>query len=121
MHHWYLLVSFFYINLIFVIIIEILRKYYKALAAKEDSEYTEEKSDTSFHATLNRKDGEKLHIHATDANNIGLSAQNKKGEKKIPEYEDFKNLVIFAKQQGQTISFGNIKSEFTAVPMDFLL
>ena len=88
-----------------------LRKYYKALAAKEDSEYTEEKSDTSFHATLNRKDGEKLHIHATDANNIGLSAQNKKGEKKIPEYEDFKNLVIFAKQQGQTISFGNIKSE----------
>ena len=40
-----------------------------------------------------------------------MTAQNKNGKSKIPNYEDFNKLALYAKEQGQTVSFGNIKSE----------
>lgn len=90
---------------------EPLREFYKKVAQKEVSQYEEDIKAPYYKATIHRANGEKLHISATNANNIGIEAQDRQGEKKIPSYADFKNLVLYAKQQGQIISFGNIKSE----------
>lgn len=88
-----------------------IRRYYQEVAQKENSHYVEDENAATYRATLQRQNGEKLQIQASNANNIGITAQDKQGKKKIPNYEDFNKLVKYAKQQKQTISFGNIKSE----------
>ena len=88
-----------------------LRRYYQNLAAKENAHYEEDTNATCYKASLSKTNGEKINIISSAKNNVDLSAQNAKGESKIPDYEDFKNLVLYAKQQGQIISFGNIKSD----------
>ena len=92
-----------------------LRQYYQKIAKSEGAQYLEDETATSYRSTLKRPNGEKLQIQASNANNIGLTAQDKQGKKKIPDYADFNKLVLYAKERGQTISFGNIKSaEFKA-------
>ena len=88
-----------------------IRHYYKKIAKEEKSQYIEKEDSPYYQATIQRNNGEKLHIQATNTNSIGLTAQDKHGKKKIPDYEDFNKLVLFAKEQEQVIEFGNIKSE----------
>ncbi len=91
--------------------IQPIRNYYKRVAQEENAQYIENETSSYYNATIQRQNGEKLHIQATDADNVGISAQNKQGKPQIPDYHDFNKLVQYAKEQGQTISFGNIKSE----------
>lgn len=88
-----------------------IRRYYQKVAKQENAEYAEDENAPSYHAVLKRNNGEKLHIRAKDSKNIGLTAQSKNGKSQIPNYEDFNKLALYAKEQGQTVSFGNIKSE----------
>lgn len=92
-----------------------LRQFYKDVAQKENEEYAEDEKSTEFHAVLKRQNGDNLHIYSKNTQNVDLQLEGKNGKKKIPEYSDFNNLVLYAKQKGQKISFGSIKShEFRA-------
>ncbi len=93
-----------------------LRDFYKKVAKSEGSLYIEDKKSAHYKASLIRAEaGERLNISATNKNNVTMSAQTASGESKIPDYQDFENLVQYAKQQGRRVSFGNIKSsEFRA-------
>lgn len=94
---------------------EPLRKFYQDVAQKEGVSYTEDDKATEFHAVLSRHNGDKLHVNSTDSDHISLKLEAQNGKRKIPEYSDFKNLVIYAKEQGKKVSFGTIKSsEFRA-------
>ena len=59
---------------------------------------------------MKRTNGEELNIEATPSNQITLGAKDKNHLPKIPDYEDFNNLVKLAKQQNKTITFGKIKN-----------
>lgn len=94
---------------------EPLRKFYQNVAQKEGVSYTEDDKAAEFHAVLARHNGDKLHINSTDADHISLKLEAQNGKRETPEYSDFKNLVIYAKEQGKKVSFGTIKSsEFRA-------
>ncbi len=91
------------------------RKFYQREAAKEKATYQEDKDSAYYKASLLRTNGEKLEITATPQHHVTLAAKDKDDKHKIPNYEDFNKLVLAAKEQGKTITFGNIKSpEFKA-------
>ena len=86
------------------------RKYYQTLSKQEKSHYEEDEQSPNYKATLKRTNGEELNIEATPSNQITLGAKDKNHLPKIPDYEDFNNLVKLAKQQNKTITFGKIKN-----------
>ena len=86
------------------------RKYYQTLSKQEKSLYEEDEQSPNYKATLKRTNGEELNIEATPSNQITLGAKDKNHLPKIPDYEDFNNLVKLAKQQNKTITFGKIKN-----------
>lgn len=91
------------------------RAFYQREAAKEKAEYQEDMEAENYKAALLRTNGEKLEITATPQHHVSLTAKDKDNKSKVPDYADFNKLVLAAKEQGKTISFGNIKSpEFKA-------
>lgn len=86
------------------------RKFYTAKAKQENSQYVEDTKSPHFEAKLERQNGEELNITATSANSITLGAKDKDKKSKVPDYEDFKDIVKLANQRNQIISFGNIKT-----------
>ena len=89
---------------------EVYRKFYKKQAAKEKSRYEENEQSRNYEGKLIRKSGEELSITATPDSHVSLAAKDKNNKAKIPDYEDFNDLVRLAAQEGKKISFGNIKT-----------
>lgn len=86
------------------------RKFYTVKAKQENSKYVEDTKSPHYEAKLERSNGEELNITATSANSITLGAKDKDKKSKVPDYEDFKDIVKLAKQRNQIISFGDIKT-----------
>lgn len=87
------------------------RQFYQEVAKKEGSTYGEDKSNPEiYHAALARQNGEKLIIKASSANQVSLAARDKDNNPKVPDYQDFNDLVKLAQSQGKSVSFGNIKN-----------
>lgn len=94
---------------------EVYRRFYTAKAKQENSKYVENTKSPYYEAALERQNGEELNITATSADQIILAAKDKNKKSKVPDYEDFKDIVKLAQQEGRAVSFGNIKtSEYKA-------
>ena len=86
------------------------RKFYQQKAKQEGSTYHEDTQDQHFNATLERANGEELNIIATKDNHASLGAKDSQRRPKIPNQQDFNDLVKFAKSQGKNIVFGDIRT-----------
>lgn len=86
------------------------RKFYQQKAKQEGSTYREDTQDPHFNATLARPNGEELNIIATQDNHASLGAKDSQHRSKIPNQQDFNDLVKLAQSQGKNIVFGNIKT-----------
>ena len=86
------------------------RKFYQQKAKQEGSTYREDTQDPHFNATLERPNGEELNIIATQDNHASLGAKDSQHRSKIPNQQDFNDLVKLAQSQGKNIVFGNIKT-----------
>lgn len=86
------------------------RKFYQDKAKSEHARYEEDEKSPHFSATLNRRNGEELTITATADNHASLSAKDAAKNAKIPDYQDFEDLVKCAAAQGKRISFGKIRT-----------
>lgn len=92
-----------------------LRGILRDSAEKEHLEYNEEQQSKGFKAELKAADGSKTTIEANNSQQISLMAHNEKGEKVVPPFRRFMDIVSYAQLRHSSVSFGEIKTpEFKA-------
>lgn len=92
-----------------------LRGILRDSAQNENLEYCEEPRAKGFKAELKAADGSKTTIEANNSQQISLMAHNEKGEKVVPPFRRFMDIVSYAQLRHSSVSFGEIKTpEFKA-------
>lgn len=92
-----------------------LRGILRDSAKNENLEYCEEPRSKGFKAELKAADGSKTTIEANNSQQISLMAHNEKGEKVVPPFRRFMDIVSYAQLRHSSVSFGEIKTpEFKA-------
>lgn len=92
-----------------------LRGILRDSARAEHLEYNEESRKQGFKAELKAADGSKTTIEANNSQQISLMAHNEKGEKVVPPFRRFMDIVSYAQLRHSSVSFGEIKTpEFKA-------
>lgn len=92
-----------------------LRGILRNRAKFEHLEYNEEPRTRGFKAELKDADGSKTTIEANNPQQISLTAHNKNGEKVVPPFRRFMDIVSYAQMRHSSVSFGDIKTpEFKA-------
>lgn len=92
-----------------------LRGILRDSARAEHLEYSEEPCKQGFKAELKAADGSKTTIEAANPRQVSLMAHNAKGEKVVPPFRRFMDVVSYAQLRHSSVSFGEIKTpEFKA-------
>ncbi|MBQ9235043.1 MAG: hypothetical protein IJ184_01070 [Alphaproteobacteria bacterium] len=86
------------------------RRYFQEVARRDNLTYGEDENAIDYSASLKTSTGETTHISIRSDNNLIMNSSDNAGHPKVPEQQRFDDIAQLAKQQNQSINFGNITS-----------